>query len=242
VTAVEPHAWGALLRTPDLPLIYHLNLLRVEGDAAGLDAAGLAAEADALQAGLGHRKLDVLDDATALRLAPGLAERGYVRLRLPVLVLDGEPDRPWPDGGVELGDEEYYALRRVDRAREPWTDDPDELRQSLEADARQAAAGSARRFGARVHGTAVSWCTVLHDGAGTWEIDDVGTLEEHRGRGRSRAALGAAIAAVRADGAEVVYITADEDDWVIGFYERLGFRRVGRVSEFTRRPGPVLTR
>jgi GNAT superfamily N-acetyltransferase len=148
-----------------------------------------------------------------------------------------EPERPFPPGGEELSAEEYFAVRKIDRARDAWTDDPDEVRQSLVADERQARAGQARRFGARAEdGTPVSWCTLLHDGAATWEIDDVGTLEEHRNKGHSRATLGAAVAAVRAD-AETIYLTADEDDWVIGFYERLGFRRAGRWNDFKKRLG-----
>jgi GNAT superfamily N-acetyltransferase len=189
-----------------------------------------------LQGGLGHRRLDVEDDVTAERLWPGLQELGWERVRLPVMVLLAEPERPFPPGGGELSAEEYYAVREIDRARDDaWTGDPDELPQSLAADERQARAGQARRFGARAaDGTPVSWCTLLHDGAGTWEIDDVGTLEEHRNKGLSRATLGAAVAAVQAD-AETIYLTADEDDWVIGFYERLGFRRVGRWNDVKKR-------
>jgi len=59
------------------------------------------------------------------------------------------------------------------------------------------------------------------------EVEDVGTLPEHRGRGYATAVVLAAIAAARADGAEFVFLVADLDDWPKELYRKLGFDELG---------------
>ena len=66
------------------------------------------------------------------------------------------------------------------------------------------------------------------------QVEDVSTLPDHRGRGYARAVVGTAVAASRAAGHSLTFITADEDDWPREFYARLGFELVGTVSRFRR--------
>jgi hypothetical protein len=44
------------------------------------------------------------------------------------------------------------------------------------------------------------------------------------------------VAEARAQGADLVCIDADLDDWPIGLYQRLGFDEIGRAWSFTKPP------
>jgi ribosomal protein S18 acetylase RimI-like enzyme len=66
------------------------------------------------------------------------------------------------------------------------------------------------------------------------EVCDVGTHPSHRGRGLARAVVTAAVAAARGDGADLIVVTADADDWPRQLYARLGFEPVGLIERFRR--------
>jgi ribosomal protein S18 acetylase RimI-like enzyme len=89
----------------------------------------------------------------------------------------------------------------------------------------------ARFFGAVVDGEVVSYSDLYHDGADA-QIEDVGTLPEHRDRGYASAVVLTAIEAARSDGAEFVCLVADANDWPKELYGRLGFDTVGHYTKF----------
>jgi ribosomal protein S18 acetylase RimI-like enzyme len=88
-----------------------------------------------------------------------------------------------------------------------------------------------RFFGAVVDGEVVSYTDLYHDAADA-QIEDVGTLPEHRERGYASAVVLAAIEAARSDGAEFVCLVADASDWPKELYRRLGFDTVGHYTKF----------
>ena len=69
---------------------------------------------------------------------------------------------------------------------------------------------------------------------GVAQIDEVTTVEQYRRRGLARAVVvGALRASLEAD-AELVFLVADEADWPMRWYERLGFEPIGRRYELIR--------
>ena len=65
-------------------------------------------------------------------------------------------------------------------------------------------------------------------------MEDVYTAPEARGRGYARALVCRAVELARSGGHDLVFITADDNDWPKLLYERLGFRPLGRVWQFHR--------
>ena len=67
---------------------------------------------------------------------------------------------------------------------------------------------------------------------GVAQIEEVMTLDRAQGNGYAGAVMAAAVAAGR--DAALLFLTADADDWVPGWYRRLGFEEIGRRFDFTR--------
>jgi predicted GNAT family acetyltransferase len=88
-----------------------------------------------------------------------------------------------------------------------------------------------RFFAADVDGEIVSYSDLYQDGADA-QVEDVGTVPEHRNEGHASAVVLAAIAAARAEGAEFVCLVADAHDWPKELYGRLGFDEVGHYTKF----------
>ena len=68
------------------------------------------------------------------------------------------------------------------------------------------------------------------------QIEDVGTLEAYRNLGLARAVVLHAVTAARAAGCDLVFLEADADDWPRELYGRLGFRPIGQIYAFVRKP------
>ena len=68
------------------------------------------------------------------------------------------------------------------------------------------------------------------------QIEDVGTLEEFRGKGVARNIVLRAVDEARAAGASLVFLFADANDWPQHLYGRLGFDVLGPSRLFTRFP------
>jgi len=100
------------------------------------------------------------------------------------------------------------------------------------------AAGGKRWFGVRDGaGRVVSLgALVLLEGIGY--VDNVATIPEARGRGAAGAITRRIVAEARAAGAGRTFLLADPDEPVVlGLYDRIGFRDVGRLAS-TRGPVP----
>jgi predicted GNAT family acetyltransferase len=82
-----------------------------------------------------------------------------------------------------------------------------------------------------VDGEIVSYADLYTDGADA-QIEDVGTLPEHRGQGYATAVVLAAAAVARSDGADFSFLVADAEDWPKGLYRRLGFDELGNYTKF----------
>ena len=186
--------------------------------------------------GLGHRKVDVLDDALGQRLAPGLAAAGYEPG--PVLLMAASTT-PGPTPGVIVVEsvteaevavlvEKGWHLEAVDFTEET-------VRQLVGRRVAADRAGKVTRLAVRdpATGQLVAKADLLIGGT-VAEIDDVLTLPDHRGRGYASALVLEAVALARSGGADLVFLEAAEDDWPQHLYVRLGFETVGRIHEYSK--------
>ena len=186
------------MRATDLPSFYTYNSVGVEDAAEGLDAAGLAAAADELQAGLAHRgQVEVEDVAAGERLRPGFEALGWLVERLAWMVLDGEPPGVGGDG-VELGEVPFARTRPL---REAWfgtsalAGSPAARSHFLGVEERVATRRGTRALAAwGPSGDPLGFVafSVLRDAA---EVEQVYVVPRRRGHGTGAALVRAAVAA-----------------------------------------------
>lgn len=225
-----PFAHGTAFFRDELPLVYYRNFLLVEHET---DAATLAAEADTIQgeAGLQHRKVAV-DGEPGRRVADGFRALGWDAIELVVMRHDGRRLDGARAEEVDAERMEPFWLAQAEG-------DPEEVRQLAAAHLVRREATPVRYFGVRDDGgRVVSGCELFSDGR-TAQVESVETLPAHRGRGHASAVVGAAVSAAQDSGNDAVYLVAAASDWPAGWYERLGFRRVGELWDFLRTPAAL---
>ena len=230
---VVPTAHGTALLTPSLPLVWQVNAIRVEDAAAGVKE--LAAEADEVQRGFGHRKLMMHDEQLGARLAPQFAAAGWNVFRVLIMVRRRVPDRePRPGAAAEVSRRVGAATLAAFRREQPFGWQDEAVRQLAEMDERYTRVLAARDFASPPADPACACRLYTHDGLG--QVDEVGTLEARRRRGHARAAVAAAADAAAAAGCEQVFMVTDAADWPQELYRRLGFDEIGATYEFLKLP------
>jgi ribosomal protein S18 acetylase RimI-like enzyme len=230
----ETFAYGTAVFDERIPRRWDSNYLLVEHVPAGIGAEELAAEAERLQgsAGLAHRKIELRDEEVGARLEPQFRALGWTVNRNLLMARHRRPDRA-PDRSL-VHEVDAAALRDV-RAQQiqgyEWGADPEVVEQLYAAKTYLAEAVDARFFAVVLDGQPVSW-TDLYLANGTAQIEDVGTLEEHRGHGYASAVVLHAADVARRAGADFVFLVADDHDWPKELYRKLGFDGLGRVYEY----------
>jgi GNAT superfamily N-acetyltransferase len=238
VDLVEPNPLGSAVFTDSLPLVWSLNLLRVDRPEA--TAEEIAAEAERLQSGAGleHRRVSIQDEAAGRELENGFTALGWKPDVFLFMVPRRDPHRPVDTSGVvEVEREELRPIREAILGE--WLGDAaDEVIPQLsESDRRFAAAGNARHFAVTVGGKAVSSTDLFSDGR-TAQIEDVGTLPDHRGSGHASAVVMKALEEARAMGHEFIFLVAGARDWPKEMYRRLGFDAIGEKYAYLLHPLP----
>jgi GNAT superfamily N-acetyltransferase len=217
-----------------LARVWSLNYLLAERELGEDVTAGeLAEEADHLlgAAGLGHRKVEVLEADSAARLEPGFRALGWHVERDLVMPHRRPPNRESDTSKVEeLEASELEEVWAEGTRSGPYGADEEVVRQLVEQKHVLAAAG-ARFFAARVEGEIASHCDLYSDGS-TGQIEAVMTLEAFRNRGLARAVVTKALEESRASGHDLTFLLADQADWPRHLYVKLGFDEVGSVYEF----------
>ena len=236
-TRTERSRFGRAYFHEGFPRRWDSNFVWTAAPLDGVEAEQLAADADEVLGGAGllHRVIWVADAEQGARLAPGFAGLGYVVDRNVVMVHAREPDAWTDDRAEEVDLKSAKAMWRDAHLEEPDVIDPADagmLADFLDVLAEDA---DARFYGVRVDGDVVAGAQlmVLGDVA---QVEDVVTLTAHRGRGYARAAVLAAVRAAREDGADLVYLGADDEDWPKHMYAKLGFAEAGRSYDFVRKP------
>lgn len=221
-TVASPY--GRAVYSDEVPKRSDCNYLWIEHEA---EPEELVAEAQRLQ----RRLIFVPDPALGDRLAPWFAEHGWRIDRHLVMAQLREPERTVDLSLVrELDEEALRPARRRLLEGQPWAT-PELVEQLFEAKALIGERVSARFLGVPVDGEVVSYTDLYTDGADA-QIEDVGTLPEHRGRGYATAVILAAITKAREAGADFVFLVADAEDWPKELYRRLGFDELGHYTKF----------
>lgn len=231
---VVPWAFGTGFFRDDMPRVHDLNFVRLDaGGEPGARRLADAADEAYADRGLRHRKVMAYDERGE-RLRREFAALGWDTERDVVMVL--RAGRPAPDRprGEEVGVEDVMRMREIALRSESYVTDDDLLRQLVDKDRVFHDARSARHFAVRSDaGEVVAACDLYTDGR-IGQIEDVGTLVEHRGHGHATAVVLAAIDASLAAGHEITFLIADDEDWPKEMYARLGFEPVSYVYEFWR--------
>ena len=216
--------FGRAVYTDEVPKRSDCNYLWIE---RGGHPEELVAEAQRLERPL----IFVPDPDLGERLAPWFAERGWRIDRHLVMAQLRQPERTADLSRVrELEERALRPARRRLMEGYPWAK-PEVVKQLFEAKALIGRRVTARFFGVLVDGEVVSYADLYVDGADA-QVEDVGTLPEHRGRGYATAVILRAIEQARASGAEFVFLVADAEDWPKELYRRLGFDEVGHYTKF----------
>jgi ribosomal protein S18 acetylase RimI-like enzyme len=215
----EPSAVGTAVFDDAVPRRLDSNFLRVEREA---EPEVVLAEAERL----GRRMIHVEQVELGERLAPFFADRSWT-VRRNLLMAQQRPSERSADLSL-VHEVEEQALRPA-RYRvvtgQPWGT-PEIMEQLFAAKQLIARRVQARFFAIEVEGEVVSYTDLYQDGEDA-QVEDVGTVREHRGRGYATAVVLAAIAEARKAGATFVFLVCDQDDWPQELYRRLGFDDLG---------------
>ncbi len=214
-----PSSVGTAVFDDEVPLRLDSNFLLVDQPA---EAEDVLAEAKRLD----RRMIVFRSTEQGERLAPFFAERDWLVRRHLLMAQLREPDRDGDPSIVEeVAEEELRPARQRVVEGEPWSK-PEIMAQLFAAKHRIGERVRVRFFALRVEGEVVSYSDLYQDGTEA-QVEDVGTLQEHRGRGYATSVVLAAIAVARADGAEFVFLVADLEDWPKELYRKLGFDELG---------------
>ena len=200
------------------------NYLHVKREA---DGETVQAEAERLQ----RRMIHVSDSEVGDRLAPHFKKQNWLVRRHVVMAQLRDAER---GGDLSLVSEVEEPMLRAARYEvvtgEPWAK-PEVMEQLFAAKELIGQRVTARHFAVVLDGEVVSYTDLYQDGADA-QVEDVGTLHEHRKRGFASAVVLAAIGEARKEGAEFVFLVADQEDWPKELYRRLGFDELGYYVKF----------
>jgi ribosomal protein S18 acetylase RimI-like enzyme len=239
-TKVLPFEYGTAYVNLDFPISYAHNFLYVDRPTDSISAAELAEIADRILGGegLGHRNVWVEDDELGQRLSAEFEAMGWDwRDHLVIMAFERDPDRVADTSNVEEVSFETIRPAIMEMtSREPWANSEEEVIALADRRTLTAAATRLRHFILRSEGMIASVTDLYSDGR-IAQIEDVGTLEEFRGRGYARAVVTKALEVARSEGHELIWIVADDNDWPKDLYRKLGFVPIARYWEFTRPNG-----
>jgi ribosomal protein S18 acetylase RimI-like enzyme len=220
----EPSSVGTAVYDDAVPRRLDSNFLHVQGEA---DAATVLAEATRLE----RRMIHVPDSELGEQLVPFFKERHWLVRRHVVMAQLREPER---EADLSLVTQVEEPMLRAARHQvvtgQPWAK-PEVMEQLFAGKELIGRRVRARYFAVVLDGRVVSYTDLYQDGADA-QVEDVGTLHEHRERGYASAVVLAAIETARADGAEFVFLIADLEDWPKELYRRLGFDELGYFVKF----------
>jgi GNAT superfamily N-acetyltransferase len=230
---VEPHALGRWLRNPDMPGMWAMNQLYVEGPQPDLTAETLCAELDRGLADAHHRRAIVTDDATGRRIADGMRAAGYGAGPLAVMLLDREPPVVPESLAREIDEPAMRALEERIVAHDDEIP-PHDKQIVIEGHAHMRATIPGTRMFAGVDGGEDVCRTFLYTDGRTGQPEDVETLPAHRGKGLAAATVSLAAREALAAGCDLVFILANAANGPVALYSELGFRVSGRFWTFNR--------
>jgi GNAT superfamily N-acetyltransferase len=177
------------------------------------------------------RAVFVRDELTGARLSAEFAALGWKAHRGELMALRRMPGRATdPELVREVDERALRPLRRRVTLGYPWGT-PQLADQLLRWKVLIGKRVETRFFAVLVEGEPVAYSD-LYLGDGVAQIEDVFTVIEHRNRGYASAILQRAIEEAQREGANLIFLVADADDWPKLLYGRLGFERIGGYVKF----------
>jgi len=238
---IIPFRFGRAYFNDSHPRVWYLNTLVVDGT-TDVDPGELAAEAELMHtnAGQAHRRCDVPDEAVGTQLERFFRRIGWEVNQEVVMVHRGGGDRAVDTSMVEeMAREDLLPLREEISRAEDWAiDDEDAVGEVLDANRLWEQAGNARYFAVKADGSPVAAADLYSDGR-IAQVEAVATLPAHRGRGHASAVVVRAVEEAQSTGHDLVFLTADANDWPKELYARLGFEEIGMTWNFLRKPAQV---
>ncbi|HVN60622.1 MAG TPA: GNAT family N-acetyltransferase [Gaiellaceae bacterium] len=222
---IVPFEYGRGFFRDDRPNVWDLNFLRVER--GGPRAGELVEAANELMVHLDHRRVVVDDEELAARLEPEFPTHAWTVERHLVM----EHRRP-----PEAGRRSTAAAEALPEELEPLWTELDHRRGFVLGMRPVMEEAVPTRYFAAYASRAPACSCALYSRGGVGQVEDVVTLEEHRGQGLASAAVLAALDASLAEGNTLTFLVADADDWPYRLYERLGFETTCRRWRFQRLP------
>ena len=214
---------GAGVLHDAFPYAHDHNKLTLVDDAP---ADAIAAAADEVLAGHAHRLVELRRPGDA----DGLLDHGYTRSEDLVMTYAGECPAPQP-GVVRLTIAERAAAAQESWSLEQPSWEPEVWRQLGDRIATVERGAAATFLAVRDAAGRVVARADLYV-SGDWaQVEEVLTLEEHRGQGYATALVREA---VRLAAGHRVLLVADADDWPRRMYERLGFRDEAVLATYRR--------
>jgi ribosomal protein S18 acetylase RimI-like enzyme len=223
-TRVVESPFGRAVYTDELPR-------RLDGNYLWVDRAAEPEELVAEAARLKRRLIFVPDPELGDALASWFEQQGWRIDRHVVMAQLREPEREANLSLVhEVSEADLRGARRRVLANEPWAT-PEVLDQIFSAKALIGERVHARFFAVELDGEVVSYSDLYMEGADA-QVEDVGTVPEHRNEGHATTVVLGAIAEARKAGAGFVFLVADAQDWPKELYGKLGFDVVGHYTKF----------
>src|SRR5262245_20465596 len=174
-TQTAPSTYGVAYLALDVPNVWSRNYLLATENLDEVTASELAAESDRILggAGLGHRKVELIDAETGDRLAPCFAELGWNAECDVIMVVARPPDEEAATSIVE----EVTVDELVEAWTSGWRTAPmvpgdSVIRQLVENKRSLSQVIETRFFAARVDGRIASYCELYSDRS-TAQIENV---------------------------------------------------------------------
>jgi ribosomal protein S18 acetylase RimI-like enzyme len=224
-SSVHQSPFGTIVRSDEVPLRQDSNYLLVDRTTAA--ATELANEVERLRL----RAVFVRDEEMGDRLAGEFATLGWNAHRGVVMALHRQPQHAVDPSLVsEVGEADLRSLRRRMILGYPWGT-PELADQLLRWKVLMSRRVDTRFFAVLMDDEVVAYAD-LYLGDGVAQIEDVLTAEDYRNRGYASAVVLRAIEEAQREGAELIFLAADADDWPKHLYERLGFDPIGGYVKF----------
>ena len=224
----RPIEAGYVVLTPSLPAVWSVNQVRV---ALPLGFEPVVALAEEQLASTRYVHIVLENQEAGPELEEAFRAAGWKSEREVLMLLSAEPDREADTSVVIEADEDEVA----EVMRRWYSEDhlrSGELEQLTEFSRRESRACGDRLLGVRSTDGALLAITKLRTAGNTAQVEDVYTTPEARGRGFARALVTRAVELARAGDHDVIFITADDNDWPKKLYARIGFRPLGRLWLF----------
>jgi predicted GNAT family acetyltransferase len=219
---------GGMVSSPSLPAVWSVNQVRV---ALPLGFESIVELADQQMQRCRYLHIVLENQDTGPALEEEFRAANWKTERELLMVLSAPPDRDADASNViDAGEAEVAEMMRRWYGEDVL--DPRALDQLVEFSRRESRACGDRLLGVRSSDAQLVAISKLRGDGRTAQVEDVYTAPEARGRGYARALVTRAGELARDMGHDLIFITADDNDWPKELYARIGFRPLGRLWQF----------